>query len=74
MFVYVCALSGCVGDYTRQKELQAITEESLWLRHPELYCPYRLIALKKPAYYSTAHRCLFNVKYINIENKHVSTL
>lgn len=26
----MCKLSGCVGDYTGQKELQAIIEESLY--------------------------------------------
>lgn len=37
-FLAVCVFV-CVGDYTGQKELQAITEESVWLQHPEPHCP-----------------------------------
>jgi len=53
--VSVCVLSGRVVAYARQKELQAITEESLWLlQHPALHCPPRPTALLFPPQHTAA--------------------
>lgn len=63
----VYMLSGCVGDYNRQEELQAITEESLWLQQPELYYLKGLwLSKSQPIIPNAAHSCLLNVKDINI--------